>query len=90
MKMRPQFNLRFRDADQFLDVKFLAESAEIPVNEWILRQIERVPLLKGARLTAAHEEGNATATGEEREREQGEANIGLPKNFGVVRYDYGL
>jgi hypothetical protein len=55
MKMRPQFNLRFRDAEQFLDIKFLADEAEIPVNEWILRQIEKVPMLKGARLTAEYE-----------------------------------
>lgn len=52
MKLRPQFNLRFRDADQFLDVKFLADAEEIPVNEWILRQIEKVPMLMGARLAA--------------------------------------
>jgi hypothetical protein len=75
MKMRQQFNLRFRDAEQFLDIKFLAEEEEIPVNEWILRQIEKVPLLLGARLTEEHEKGNATATGIERMREQGGANL---------------
>lgn len=58
MKMRPQFNLRFRDADQFLDVKFLADNAEIPMNEWILRQVEKVPLLLGARLAAKMEAEN--------------------------------
>ena len=58
MKLRPQFNLRFRDADQFLDVRFLADEADIPVNEWILRQIEKVPLLLGARLTAKMEAGD--------------------------------
>jgi hypothetical protein len=59
MKMRPQFNLRFRDAEQFLDIKYLASEADIPVNEWILRMLEEVPLLKGARLAAKMEAVNA-------------------------------
>jgi hypothetical protein len=59
MKMRPQFNLRFRDAEQFLDIKYLASEADIPVNEWILRQIEKVPVLLGARLTAKKETSDA-------------------------------
>lgn len=91
MKMRPQFNLRFRDADQFLDIKFLADEADIPVNEWILRQVEKVPLLLGARLAAkefglpelesgprvvVNKKGNETATGVERMRGQVEAQSG--------------
>ena len=59
MKMRPQFNLRFRDAGQFLDIRYLASEADIPVNEWILRRLEEEPLLKGARLTAEMEAVNA-------------------------------
>jgi hypothetical protein len=50
MKLRPQFNLRFRDADQFVDVKTLADEEGVPMNEWLLRQIEKVPLLKGGRI----------------------------------------
>jgi hypothetical protein len=65
MKMRPQFNLRFRDAEQFLDVKHLAGEAEIPVNEWILRQLEKVPLLLGARLTAKKEANDAARENQE-------------------------
>lgn len=53
--IRPLIELELRDMDQFLDIKFLAEGAEIPVNEWILRQIEKVPLLNGARLAAEQE-----------------------------------
>ncbi len=56
MKLRPQFNLRFRDAEQFLDVKYLAEESDIPVNEWVLRQIEREPLLKGGRIAAERQQ----------------------------------
>jgi hypothetical protein len=57
--IRPLFELKLRDMDQLLDIRFLAEQDEVPVNEWILRQIERVPLLHGARLTAKKElEGN--------------------------------
>ena len=73
---RPLFELKFRDMDQLLDIRFLADEAEIPVNEWILRQIERVPLLKGARLAAEQGlAGNRTATGAEALREQGGAKL---------------
>jgi hypothetical protein len=51
--IRPLFELKLRDMDQLLDIRFLAEQDEVPVNEWILRQIERVPLLLGARIAAA-------------------------------------
>jgi predicted HicB family RNase H-like nuclease len=41
VKLRPQFNLRFRDAEQFVAIKEKAlSSADRSVNEWILKTIE--------------------------------------------------
>jgi len=40
MKMRPQFNLRPRDAEQFKKIQDIAAARGIAVNEWILRQVE--------------------------------------------------
>ena len=57
MKLRPQVQLRFRDAEQFMDVKTLAGEEKLSVNEWILHQIEQVPLLKGARIVAERAKG---------------------------------
>ena len=44
MKLRPQVQLRFRDAEQFLAIKDRAAVAALSVNEWILRQVESVGL----------------------------------------------
>ena len=65
MKMRPQFNLRMRDADQFLDVACLAEAEGISSNEWILRQMETHPVLLGARLTEKMEKSGVNEVGTE-------------------------
>lgn len=40
MKLRPQFQLRFRDAEQFEDVRSAALAEGVPMNEWLLRRIE--------------------------------------------------
>ena len=40
MKLRPQFQLRFRDAGQFEDVRSSALAEGVPMNEWLLRRIE--------------------------------------------------
>jgi len=50
MKLRPQMQLRFRDVDQFVDVKTLAREEKLSVNEWILQRIEEEPLLKGGTI----------------------------------------
>ena len=41
MKFRPQIQLRFRDAKQYEGVKTLAEEANISLNEYILRAVEK-------------------------------------------------
>jgi predicted HicB family RNase H-like nuclease len=40
MKLRPQFNLRFRDIAQFELVMDEAQRDDISMNEWILRILE--------------------------------------------------
>lgn len=40
MKFRPQVQLRFRDAAQFLQIKQMAREEFTSVNEWVLRRIE--------------------------------------------------
>jgi hypothetical protein len=65
MKMRPQFNLRMRDTDQFSDVACLADQEGISSNEWILRQMEKHPVLLGARLTEKMEKSGVNAAGAE-------------------------
>jgi hypothetical protein len=40
MKLRVPFQLRFRNAEQFTQVKRLA--GDVGMNEWLLRQIEEV------------------------------------------------
>lgn len=40
MKLRPQFNLRFRDAEQFKQIQDIAAASGLAVNEWLLRQAE--------------------------------------------------
>ena len=40
MKLRPQFNLRLRDLDQFVQFQNIAAAKGISVNEWLLRQAE--------------------------------------------------
>ena len=40
MKLQPQFNLRFRDAEQFELVMDEAERDGISMNEWVLRGLE--------------------------------------------------
>lgn len=40
MKLRPQFSLRFRDADHFVAVDRAAERSGISMNEYILRKVE--------------------------------------------------
>ena len=40
MKFRPQFNLKFRSAEEFVAVKEKACVEDISVNEWVLRQME--------------------------------------------------
>jgi hypothetical protein len=68
MKMRPQFNLKPRDAEQYELIKGEADREDISMNEWILRQLEdSCIVLKGQRV-AAEKTGNATATGVERQR----------------------
>lgn len=53
MKLRPQFNLRFRDAEQFELVMDEAERDGISMNEWVLRGLEGFyVVLKGQRVMA--------------------------------------
>lgn len=40
MKLRPQFNLKFRSAEEFVAVKEKAQVEDISVNEWVLRGME--------------------------------------------------
>jgi hypothetical protein len=40
MKLRPQFNLRFRSAEQFVQFRDIAAARGLAVNEWLLRQAE--------------------------------------------------
>jgi hypothetical protein len=40
MKLRPQYNLKFRDVDQFLRLKSIASHTHLSLNEFILRSIE--------------------------------------------------
>ena len=40
MKLRPQFNLRFRSAEQFTQIQDIAAARGLAVNEWLLRQAE--------------------------------------------------
>ena len=67
MKLRPQFNLRLRDLDQFVQFQNIAAAKGISVNEWLLRQAEvsedvKLSLAEIAGLNRATP-GNATATG---------------------------
>ena len=53
MKLRPQFNLRFRDADQFELIAGEAERDHVSMNEWILLRLESDSVvLKGQRVAA--------------------------------------
>jgi predicted Zn-ribbon and HTH transcriptional regulator len=38
--LRPQFNLRFRSAEQFTQIQDIAAARGLAVNEWLLRQAE--------------------------------------------------
>ena len=40
MKFRPQFQLRFRSADQFTRLRKIAEREGVALNEWLLRRVE--------------------------------------------------
>jgi hypothetical protein len=42
MRLRPQFQLRFRDAGQYVEIQHLARLAGKSMNEWILCRLERV------------------------------------------------
>lgn len=65
MKMRPQFNLKPRDAEQFELIKGEAAREDISMNEYILRGLEGFYIvLKGQRVSASKDVGNKTATGE--------------------------
>jgi predicted HicB family RNase H-like nuclease len=46
MKLRPQFNLRFRDVEQFEKVMDEASKANVSMNEWIVLQIEAALLAR--------------------------------------------
>jgi hypothetical protein len=45
MRLRPQFQLRFRDEDQFVAFQKQAAQADISMNEWLLQKIEAGPLV---------------------------------------------
>jgi hypothetical protein len=54
MKIRPQFNLRFRDVEQFELVMDEAGRERISMNEWVLLRLEEASIvLRGQRVTAA-------------------------------------
>ena len=40
MKLRPQFQLRFRDAEQFVELKKAARRISVSMNEYILGRLE--------------------------------------------------
>lgn len=40
MKLRPQFQLRFRDAEQFVELKKAARRISLSMNEYILGRLE--------------------------------------------------
>jgi predicted HicB family RNase H-like nuclease len=46
MKLRPHFDLRFRDAEQFMEVQELAKKSGISMNEWLIRKIEATKVVK--------------------------------------------
>ena len=59
MKLRPQFNLKLRDAEQFYLINGEAAREDISMNEYILRGIEGFyVVLKGQRIAAEMVEGN--------------------------------
>ena len=60
MKLRPQMQLRFRDVEQFTDVKTIAAEERLSVNEWVLQRIEQVPMLKGAKIAKERQAGKQT------------------------------
>ncbi len=96
MKMRPQFNLRFRDAEQFELVMGEAGRDGISMNEWILLRLESDSVvLKGQRVMAekaevGNEKGNAGADRGIREaageaEPAGEKNPKATKKGGTVK-----
>jgi hypothetical protein len=57
MKLRPQFNLRFRDVAQFELVMGEAERDKVSMNEWILRHLEEsCVVLRGQRVMAERQQ----------------------------------
>ena len=53
MKLRPQFNLRFRDAEQFELIAAEADRAHVSMNEWILLRLEESSVVvKGQQIAA--------------------------------------
>jgi len=58
MKIRPQFNLRFRDVEQFELVMDEAGRERISMNEWVLLRLEEASIvLRGQRVTVAAKKG---------------------------------
>ncbi len=98
MKLRPQFNLRFRDVEQFELVMSEAERDHISMNEWILIHLEQASVVvKGQRIAAEREivrlkAANLlmsldTATGEVKVIPEGENEHGAKKETSIVRAD---
>jgi len=58
MKIRPQFNLRFRDVEQFELVMDEAGREKISMNEWVLLHLEESSVvLKGQRVMVDRQKG---------------------------------
>ena len=58
MKLRPQFNLRFRDVEQFELVATLAGEQNVSMNEWIILAMEAFdPAVKGSAIEAGRKAG---------------------------------
>lgn len=82
MKLRPQVQLRFRDAEQFLAVKARAAGHGLSVNEWILQRIEhKAPSLRGEGVMPsdgvrelAQQNTQRAVTGDHRAETSGEAH----------------
>lgn len=59
MKIRPQFNLRFRDVEQFELVMDEAGREKISMNEWVLLHLEESSVvLKGQRVMVDRQKGD--------------------------------
>jgi hypothetical protein len=65
MKLRPQFQLRFRDAEQFLEFKKAAQRKAVSMNEYILGRLEsgNRRAVEAASILRSHQEALSKTSG---------------------------